>query len=84
MKPLLYYGPEDALSLPLPLYLHILTLYIASVKVYFIFKYLHYDNSPQHTTSGAIFLVPAIACTHINLCWHLCITDLDVFKWQFL
>lgn len=86
MKPLLYYGPEDVLFLPLPLYLRILTLHIASVKVYFIFKYLHYDSSPQPHSDiwSLIFLVPVMAHTDINLCLHLCVTDLDIFKWQFL
>lgn len=80
MKLVIYYCPEDLL----PLYLHILTLHIASLKAYFIDKYLNYDNLPQRTASGVIFLVPAIAHTCINLCLHLCITDLDIFKCQFL
>lgn len=84
MKLLLYYRPEDVLFLPLPLKPHNLTLHIASAKGYFISKYPHYDNSPQQTASGALCLVPAPAWSHLNLCLHLCLTDLDIFKWQFL
>lgn len=38
----------------------------------------------QQTASGALFLVPAAVYPHLNLCLHLCLTALDIFKWQFL